>query len=239
MLTGNRSFINPRIKLPKTTIMNHNSLSSKETPLHPQDVFSTSGQAHPLPLVCILLLGGHSSRMGSSKAELLLEGETFGARIARGLSSLAPVYLSCSADTEVTHWQSSYPRVVDRLLHIGPMGGMASAMEQIEAEWYFFCACDMPLMSAELPRRLLEELKSAEDTDALLIRNGQGRIYPIAGLYHRRILPEIKARIAAGDYRLWRLLEHCRVCYLEEETLGKLALALTNVNTPEDFARLT
>ncbi len=193
-----------------------------------------------LPLAVILLMGGFASRMGQPKSELLLKGVPFGAKIAAALSAVAPVYLSCSADTLVSDWQKDYPVLTDEISHIGPMGGILSAMHQVDADVYFFCACDQPYMTAEFLQLLSNKWDSQlnEGLDALLVKGENGRIYTTAGLYGKRLLPKLSVCVAAGDYRLHRLLAGCKVAYIEEATLGPLSKSLVNINTPEEYKNL-
>ncbi|MCD8148824.1 MAG: molybdenum cofactor guanylyltransferase [Clostridiales bacterium] len=191
-------------------------------------------------LAILLLAGGYSRRMGQNKANLTMEGQTFAEKIAAELSSCGPVYLSVSADIapDFSANTEKYPHIVDEIPHIGPLGGISAAMHQTDAEAYFVCACDMPRMNAAFVRHLIRIWEQI-NTDALLVRNRSGRIYTTAGIYHRNILPLIEKQILEKNYRLRDLLTASNVFYLEESSLGELKNCLTNINTMEEYQKLS
>jgi len=203
----------------------------------------------------LLLMGGKSSRMGTSKAVLMLEGVPFWKRIATAMETCGPIYLSVAhipSEEEVPEkvspwddkvWQQlrQHRLVEDVVEAVGPMGGILSAMEQIRENAFFVCACDMPFMSREYIQILLDtwrQIQREGDWDALMVRNADGRIYTTTGIYHKRLADQLRQRIADGNYRMMALLRENRVYYLDEESLGEARKALENVNTMEDYKRL-
>lgn len=193
----------------------------------------------------LLLMGGKSTRMGTSKAELLYEGEPFWKRIAGQMAACGPLYLSVAKDgADAAKEQgcvSCCGVVSDEVEAVGPMGGIYSAMRRLEEDAFFVCACDMPLMSRAFIEALLacwRERSEKEGWDGLMVRNRQGRIYTTAGIYHRKMLPLLEEKIRRGSYRMMAFLKECRIGYLEEESLGEISMALVNVNTAGDYEKL-
>ena len=206
-------------------------------------------------IAMLLLMGGKSSRMGTSKAILTYEGIPFWKRIATEMEACGPLYLSVAripgeeeVPEEVSPWEESvwqqlrkHRLIEDVVEAVGPMGGILSAMEQIKEEAFFVCACDMPFMSQEYIRILSDtwrQINAEEEWDALMVRNADGRIYTTTGIYHKRLMPRFQQRIAEGNYRMMALLRENRVYYLEEESLGEARKALENINTMEEYKRL-
>ena len=201
-----------------------------------------------------LLMGGKSSRMGTSKAMLSYKGVPFWKHITEEMSHCGPVYLSVAKvpqteeETETTPWSASvweelkqYPLITDEVEAIGPMGGIYSALRQIKEDAVFVSACDMPRMNRAYIQYLLDtwnRISRTEDWDALMIRGAEGRIYTTAGIYHKCLLPAIHTRIQEGNYRMMVLLRQSKIYYIEETALGSLGNALTNVNTLEDYKNL-
>ncbi len=190
-------------------------------------------------IAMVLLTGGNSIRMGTSKAGLVLDGKTFEERIADELAKCGPVYLSVSKDTDPSPLWERFPRVADAAEHIGPMGGISAVFHQTDEDTLFVCACDMPFMSADYVRALCRIMSESDDEpDAVLVRGRGGRLYTTAGIYSRRLLPDIDRRIENGDYRLRDLLAAHSVRYVEEDTLGGLQKALANINTAKEYEGL-
>ncbi|MCI8401689.1 MAG: molybdenum cofactor guanylyltransferase [Lachnospiraceae bacterium] len=184
----------------------------------------------------VLLMGGKSSRMGTSKAYLTWEGEPFWQRIAREMAGCGPLYLSVAADFADPELSSSYRLIRDEVEAAGPMGGLLSVMGSLSEDAFFICACDMPLMSRGYIRRLLRLWQERQgEWDGLMVKSAGGRIYTTAGIYHRRLLPAVRERIAVGNYRMMALLRDSRIWYLPEEELGEDQKALTNLNTMEEY----
>lgn len=206
-------------------------------------------------MAMLLLMGGKSSRMGTSKAVLTYEGIPFWKRIATEMEACGPLYLSVARvpregeiHEEVSPWgacvwdQLKAHRLVEDVVEaVGPMGGILSAMEQITEDAFFVCACDMPFMNRDYIRLLSDtwrQISTEEQWDALMVRNADGRIYTTTGIYSKRLAEQFHQRIADGNYRMMALLRENRVYYLEEESLGEARRALENVNTMEEYKRL-
>ncbi|MCD8364511.1 MAG: molybdenum cofactor guanylyltransferase [Clostridiales bacterium] len=189
-------------------------------------------------LAILLLTGGYSRRMGQNKANLKIGDQTFAEKIAAELSSCGPVYLSVSADVAPDLTANiDYPRIVDEIPHIGPLGGISASMHRINADTFFVCACDMPRMNAAFVHRLMQIRNQFNNPDALLVRNQNGRVYTTAGLYHRSLLPQIDKQIRDKNYRLRDLLIKSNVFYVDEENLGELKNCLDNINTMKDYQK--
>ena len=206
-------------------------------------------------IAMLLLMGGKSSRMGTSKAVQTYEGIPFWRRIATEMKECGPLYLSVAriprkgeVPEEVSPWDDNvwkqlheYRLIEDVVEAVGPMGGILSAMEQITEDAFFVCACDMPFMNREYIRILQEtwqRITAEEEWDALMVRNADGRIYTTTGIYSKSLAEQFRQRIAEGNYRMMALLRENRVYYLEEESLGEAKKALENVNTMEEYKRL-
>jgi molybdopterin-guanine dinucleotide biosynthesis protein A len=183
----------------------------------------------------LLLMGGKNSRMGRPKALLSWQGITFFERITGELAQCGPVYISVDKKEHVP--ECPYPVIEDRYEAIGPMGGLASALEEIREEAVFVCACDMPKVTASFIRKLCARLD--EDTDAVIVQKEDGRWFMTGAVYSRRVLPQLKKQIQEKNYRMRSFLDPKRVKLLSFEELGEASDILDNINTPEDYEKLT
>lgn len=182
----------------------------------------------------LLLMGGKNSRMGRPKALLTWRGKTFFERITEEMSACGPVYISVDKKEHVP--ECEFPIIEDRYEAIGPIGGLASALEVISEEAVFVCACDMPKVTAELIRKLSARLD--EDTEAVIVRKEDGRRYMTGAVYAKSLLPRLKEQIEEKNYRMQSLLDSGRVKFLDFEELGVCPDTLDNINTPEDYQNL-
>ena len=110
----------------------------------------------------------------------------------------------------------------------GPLAAVASVMRTHWAERYIVLACDMPRMTANVLRGLI-------DTDARLAayRTADDRLQPLPLLIDHVMSDRIDAMLADGVRSLHRLLSEPGALIVPTD-----ASVFDNVNTPEDFSRL-
>lgn len=75
-------------------------------------------------------------------------------------------------------------------------------------------------------------------SDALLAVDRQGRTHPLCGIYGKSCQPVFERCLAAGDYRLQGALEALRVRKAPLEHSAYPDAAVSNINTPEEYAAL-
>ena len=182
----------------------------------------------------LLLMGGKNSRMGRPKALLEYKGKTFFEHITGEMSKCGPVYVSVDKAEHVP--PCSYPIIEDLYEAIGPMGGLASAFEQITEEAVFVCACDMPKVSASLIRKLCGYL--TDEVDAVIVQKDDGRWFMTGAVYSKRIWPRLKHQVTTGNYKMRTIVDPNRVKLLTFEELGEAPDVLGNINTPEEYQAL-
>jgi molybdopterin-guanine dinucleotide biosynthesis protein A len=138
--------------------------------------------------------------------------------------------------------------VPERIPGIGPLGGIEAALATARHDRCLVLACDLPLLSAGLLRRLAE---TPCDRDALVpisrgsaglpAGDGASQSQPLVAIYARRCLPRITALIDAGERRPSTLLAHLEVCFLAPDALEDSdpdLRSFLNLNTPVDLDRV-
>ncbi len=176
------------------------------------------------------LAGGASSRMGTPKAMLEINGETFLARLARTFTGFDERLLSAN-DSAIT--APGLRRIVDIRPGLGPIGGLYSVLRSCRSERVLFIPCDMPLLTMDIALRLLRTLG---DGDACIAEVG-GAAEPLGAVYAKSALPAMEACIAARSYRLRTMLAmlDCRRVAFDDE---QSRMAFSNINTPEELQNL-
>src|SRR5262249_37745295 len=102
-----------------------------------------------------ILAGGKSSRMGTDKAHLTIEGKSFLERAAHTLSAIADrIYVVGDKRDDST----SLPIVPDVFKDWGALGGVHAALFHCKTPWAAILACDLPLVTPEL-MRVLNQLR--------------------------------------------------------------------------------
>jgi molybdopterin-guanine dinucleotide biosynthesis protein A len=165
--------------------------------------------------ICILA-GGLSTRMGRDKSRLRVGNRTM-LSIVRDLARELGVPV----------------RVVRRDIvpRCGPLGGILTALRTTRAESVLFLACDMPLVSATLLRRVTRG--SAKGTRAVFILHGRRVGFPF--LLPREALPVVEAQISEKNFSI-----HALACVLRGGRLRTRARSpeLLNVNTEAEMERV-
>lgn len=180
-----------------------------------------------------LLAGGLSSRMGRSKSDLLLEGRTFAERISAELTGFSERLVSTGSRRVSV---PGFLPVPDLHPGCGPIAGLEAVLSRCSSDAMLVVPCDLPLFKAELGYFLAEQL--AEAYDAAVPATRDGRLHPTCSVYRKSCLPMIRQQLAAGDLRLYGLLDRLQVRIVPLEKTAFADELLTNVNTPQVYAAL-
>jgi len=169
----------------------------------------------------VLLVGGASRRFGSPKALARFQGEVLGERAHRLLDeAFGRVLVVGKIGDDLT---LPFDVVDDGSEVRAPIVGLVAALRHAETDVCVVLPTDMPLVSADLLRRLADEV---EGFDAAVPQSG-----PLPGAYRKSVLAALEQRLAAGELALYRALEDLSVRVVETD-----AEELRNVNTPADLA---
>ncbi|MGB6162214.1 MAG: molybdenum cofactor guanylyltransferase [Pseudonocardiaceae bacterium] len=195
----------------------------------------------------VVLVGGRSSRMGSSKAVLEWHGSTL---LRRTLGVLArsvdgPLLVVRAPGQSLPQIPSRVDVVEDPEEGRGPLQGIAAGLAALvaRAPAAFICSTDLPFLHPAFVRRVLAAL--THDFDVVL-PVALGYPQPLAAAYRVTLAPLVTELVAAGDLRPAFLFRHhrCRTLRLDDAALladPALAAAdpalesVVNVNSPEDY----
>jgi len=191
-------------------------------------------EAQRLSTLGVVFCGGQSRRMGRDKGGIELEGESLVARAAARLAACSGEVVLASG-ARARHVELGRTCVLDAEAGLGPLGGLAAALEHAERhlkERLLVLACDMPDVPPTLLARLLER---ARRTDAdVCLPSGPAGDEPLCAVVHVRVRPAVRAALARGARRMDAFHAGLRVERLE---LAPAELdGLANLNTPADLA---
>jgi molybdenum cofactor guanylyltransferase len=175
-----------------------------------------------------VLAGGGSSRMGRDKALLPYRGGTLVEHLARAVQEAAGA-VAVIADP-VRYPNIGYPVYRDKFPGCGPVGGIYTALAVTEADWNLIVACDMPGISVELLRTLLDRA-AALNGICLTAAGPGGEPEPLCAVYHRRCLPALGQAIREKRLKMKDLVKE-----LQAQTMRVERAILANVNTPAEWA---
>jgi molybdenum cofactor guanylyltransferase len=188
-----------------------------------------------------ILSGGESRRMGTDKAQLLLNGQSFVERIAKEITAATPLVLcpvtlvgDLAAGTK-----SNLPTARDIYPRWGALGGVHAALSASAADWALVVACDFPFVTKELFVRLAslrERFEAVAPVQKDLVPQPLCALYRVEPCLHRA-----EQMIKSGERKPIALLQSVRtrwVNFSEIEDLAGAARFFDNINTPQDYDRI-
>ena len=193
----------------------------------------------------VVLVGGHSSRMGRAKAALEWHGSTLLRRTLGILSRSidGPLLVVRAPGQPLPGIPPQVQVVEDAEEGLGPLCGIAAGLAALggRTDAAFVCSTDLPFLHPAFVRRVLAAL--TDDLDAVL-PVARGYPQPLAAAYRVTLAPLASELVAAGDRRLALLFRRCTTLRLDSAALladPALATAdpaldsVVNVNSPEEY----
>ncbi len=187
----------------------------------------------PLPFAAVLLAGGRSRRMGRDKALLPLgDGLLLWQRQLDVLRQLEPAELFVSGPR-----REGFPPelicLLDEQPGRGPLGGISSALGATRAPLLVVLAVDLPRMTPEFLRGLLE--RSTDGRGVVPWHHASDLYEPLAAVYPSACLTLVQARLNGDDWSLQRFVRAAgQTLHAYEIGAGEEAI-FTNWNEPASY----
>ncbi len=185
----------------------------------------------------VILCGGESSRMGTSKAMLPFGDEMLLQRVVRVVSEVVtPVVVVAAVDQQLPALPSGVSVVRDLRRERGPLEGMLAGFRAIadQANAIFVSSCDAPFLTAEFVRRVTEHLGDAQAAAPRV----EGRWCPLCAVYRLETLPAIEAALAGDRLRVSAILDACQARAIQAHELADVDPELRSLdacNTPDEY----
>jgi molybdopterin-guanine dinucleotide biosynthesis protein A len=183
-----------------------------------------------------ILTGGASSRMGTDKSRLTINGFSFTEHIARVLSHITSSVTVVGKNSD----DLGLPSTPDLVQQWGALGGLHAALSACQTEWSLVVACDLPFVTSDLFKRMFG---LSEGFEAIAPLQQNGYLQPLCAFYRvDPCLARAEALIKQGERRPLALLDDVRTRLVAFEELSDLDGAdrfFDNINTPEDYIRAT
>ena len=184
----------------------------------------------------VILAGGKSSRYGTNKALVKIDGISLIERVILVMGRLfQDLILITNTPDEYAHL--GLPMYEDLIKGLGPIAGIYTALSKILNESGFFVACDMPLLSRELICHMVE---ARGDSDVVVPRIS-GMMETLHALYGKGCFSSIKRQIDSREYQIIRIFKEVNVQYIDEEEIRRFdpdLKSFINVNRPEELKNI-
>lgn len=200
----------------------------------------------------MILMGGLNTRMGGQKKALLrYQGKCFYEHVRDAIRSAGVEQIYASVDKT---WPAlgDMPQIVDNYHAIGPVGGIASALEWMcgympsdvkertapdhsRSDALLVVPCDLPLICPVLLEALIREYHRKQ---LPVVLTCEGRVNPLVAIYTRECLPVLQAQIKDGNYKASYCLENMECGEIAFEDLGLDEKVIANINSRDVFEQL-
>jgi molybdopterin-guanine dinucleotide biosynthesis protein A len=187
-------------------------------------------------LSCAISAGGKASRMGGlNKALISIQGKSI---LDRNLEVITEFFdeiiLITPRKDEFEMYLSQITIVEDIIPNRGPISGLHSALSHCNHQAVFFMAADMPNLSPDFIKKLIQEFHQHQ-AEALVIRIN-GKLEPLQAIYSVSIKEKLENYLnASNNNALKDFIQLLNVRYLELDFTQENLNALTNINYPDQL----
>jgi molybdopterin-guanine dinucleotide biosynthesis protein A len=186
----------------------------------------------------IVLAGGLSTRMGTSKAMLPFGPETMLQRVLRLLGAVVdPIVVVAARDQVLPDLPAGVVVARDERDQRGPLEGLRAGLRALpeSVPSAYVTSCDVPLL---VPAFVSKMIEMSDGYDIAVIEI-DGFPHPLSAVYRRETLPHVEALLAKDKLRpvfLFDAVRTRRVRPEEMQSADPNLSTLRNLNTPEDYA---
>lgn len=177
-----------------------------------------------------ILAGGKSSRMGTDKGLLLIEGKEM---IAYVIEQMQPLFDDLVIVSNNPEYEKFGLKVIpDLIKDIGPAGGIYTALHHSEAQLNFVVSCDMPFVTREAIDFIF---KNRNESEIVLVEN-QGKLEPLFGIYSKDCEEKWLQLIYQHKIKLQEMVSHFKLKTISVDDNEIFSTSFfKNINTREDF----
>lgn len=185
-------------------------------------------------VISAILAGGKSTRMGRDKATLILDSEPLIQRVYGVAREVFDNTIVVSNNIKALPGMN-IPIIEDVVALQSPLAGIVSALIHTGADYVFALACDMPFLSGEAIKYMLDNI-NGED---IIIPKTEKGYEPFHAIYGRSCISYMLTCIERRRYRVTDIFPYLSVKAVKEAPLFFCngISVFTNINTEEELKK--
>ena len=187
----------------------------------------------PDAVTAFVLAGGKSTRMGSDKAFMVLEGQSLLRRALQTLRSVSHDVMIVGSGSKFSEYA---PVVEDIFEQRGPLGGIHAALMATTTDLNLILAVDLPFVEEGFLEFLL---RAAQQTDAMaVVPKAAGGWQPLCAVYRKRFGNAAEQALKLGRNKIDLLFGPVPVLTISEQEIvgaGFSPHIFRNINTREEL----
>jgi molybdopterin-guanine dinucleotide biosynthesis protein A len=186
----------------------------------------------------IVLAGGKSTRMGTSKALLPFGPETMLQRVVRLLGSVvSPIVIVAARDQELPSLPGDVQLARDEREARGPLEAIRAGLKALppSVEAAYVTSCDVPLLVPGFVTRMIDLLGDHD----IAVMEIDGFTHPLSAVYRRATLSEVEALLSQDRLRPAFLFDAVRTRRVQPSEMTPVdpgLRTLRNLNTREEYS---
>lgn len=185
----------------------------------------------------IVLAGGNSTRYGSNKALIKIEGKYLIEKVISPLRKVADkIYVVGNEKTDYS-FLKKVELLKDIIPNKGPLGGLYTGLKFSDTQYNLLVATDMPNLTIDYYNFIMGQ---SRDYDILLGKYN-GYLEPLGGIYSQRCQYFIEESIKNHRLSIKSIYSKLRLKIIEEEQLQKIgdpSNLFFNINYQHDLKEI-
>ncbi len=181
--------------------------------------------------VGIVLAGGLSRRFGSPKAFAELGNKYFYEMAMDALAICCDEVFVVTRGEHIKRFPSRVNAMTDLANYtgLGPLAGILSVMESVEADRYAVLPCDMPFVDSGTMSKLMKHHNKG--VTAVV---SDGRYHPLVSIWDKKLENAVQEALENNQLSVMKLLAHSDTAWINGSALTDNERRIfINVNTPE------
>ncbi len=186
-------------------------------------------------MIGVILAGGESKRFGANKGFACYQGKPFYEHSIKAVAECVHQTILVTNPTLYSIYKEKINiqvmKDVFEYQGCGPLAGLYTAMQTVEADWYMILPVDVPLMDQKIIHRLMQ---FADNKFEAVIPEINGKKQPLIALYHQSIQSKVYDQLVNNDLKMMNLLSILSAKYVSEDQIGERS-HFHNINTVKDY----
>jgi len=178
----------------------------------------------------IILSGGKSTRMGTDKALIHINGKTL---LKNAIEICSPVCKEILISTNTQEHGNFGTKVIsDEFKNCGPLAGIYSCLKSSDTDWNIVISVDAAFVEPAFIQYLINEIA---DFDAIVPFHKKGK-EPLISMYHKNGLNEMKKQLESGNFKMHNLLDKINTKFVDSQNwVERFPEIFRNLNHPNDL----
>jgi len=178
----------------------------------------------------IILSGGQSTRMGSDKALLKVNGKTLLENAILTCKSVCNEIIISSDNP--AHKKTGYKIISDEFKNSGPLSGIYSCLTNSQTDWNFIISVDAAFVEPSFIQFLINK---TDNFDAIVPFHNQGK-EPLISMYHKNGIKLMLTHLQSGNLKMHNLLHAMNTHYVDSQKwANQFPQIFRNLNRPGDL----